>query len=49
MDNPKNDLDTENSEHRPRKQFCVQCRKNTMHRYVHRSWTCAECGKDEWL
>ncbi len=29
--------------------FCLQCEKNTSHRYANRSWVCTECQKDEWL
>ena len=36
-------------EHSPQVRFCIQCKRSTTHRYVHRSWTCTECGKDEWL
>jgi ribosomal protein S27AE len=30
-------------------QFCVHCGKGTRHKYLHRSWVCGECRKDEWL
>lgn len=54
MSDTRNEKDTpskdpEDSDHCPKAQFCIVCEKITPHRYMHRSWTCTKCSKDEWL
>ena len=39
----------EDSEHPPKREFGIACKAVTLHKYVHRSWTCSVCGRDEWL
>lgn len=42
--------DSEQVEEKYRKrQICLSCRKISLHKYIHGSWSCCECGKDEWL